>query len=179
MMPALTPQLERVKRWLTDVGDVITPGQGTNSAGETLSGIQVQHGSVYLLVIDRNGVIAVTATLQVPPSLRSTLGQLSNEVQERLLIAVRSGMMDVPRIGWNIAPATSTRIGDVQTIQLIELMKVGEDEISGFNRLMDAIQELATMTIKIGAILGGAMRPGAMLPSVPTSRPSNHNPAYG
>lgn len=184
MIPPLTPKLERIRSWLVAAGEGVTPAGGVSAAGETIPGLQVQHGVVVVLVLDRNGVIAVTAQLQMPPDLAATLKNLGTDAQEKMLIAVRSGMMDLPRLGWNVMPATASRIGDVQTIQMIELLKVGEDEVTGFNRLMDAIQEIASMTIKVGAILGGALRPGDTLPASQTprqadQRSSNHDRAYG
>ena len=170
MTVPLTAQLELVGRWATELGNKVSQTEATNPAGQSVPALQVQHGVVTLLVVDQSGTVAVLSIIQFPPEARKITRQLSNDVQERLLNIMRNAMMDNPRTGWTITPPTATRAGDVEVIQLVQLLRIDEQGTQSFNRLADALQELATMTIKVGSFYGGALRPGAT-PQLPALRP--------
>lgn len=178
MMPRPTPTLQVVERWAREMGNEVAPASATNQAGQTLPALSVKHGAVTLLIVDQNGVLGVMSLTQIPPELRQATESLSNEIQERILNALRSGLMDNPRTGWTLVPSTVTRISELEAIQLIQLLRVAEQGIEGFNRLADAIQEIVTMTIKLGTIYGGALKPGAALPPSTAKKTSDHNPIY-
>jgi hypothetical protein len=178
MLPP-TPQLQLAEKWLKEIGNEVAPAEATSQQGETFPALQVKHGQVALMVIDRNGVLSVLSILQIPPELRQTTQQLSNETQEQMLAVLRGALMENPRTGWTLFPPTVTRVGDLQAIQLNQLLKITGDESAAFNRLADAMQEVVTLTIKIGSIYGGALRPGASLPVSHPGRDSGHDRIYG
>lgn len=178
-MSVPTPQLQLAEKWLREIGNEVSPADATSQQGETFPALQVKHGQVTVMVIDRNGVLTVLSVLQIPPELRQTTQQLSNETQEQMLAVLRGALMDNPRTGWTLFPSTVTRVGDLQAIQLNQLLKIIGDEASAFNRLADALQEVVTLTIRIGSIYGGVLRPGASLPVSRSGHDSGHDRIYG
>ena len=160
------------------MGNEVAPASATNTAGQTLPALSIKHGAVTLIIVDQNGVLAVMSLINIPQEIRQATQSLSNEIQERILSALRSGLMDSPRTGWTLVPPTVTRVDELEAIQLFQLLKVAEQGVEGFNRLADAIQEVATMTIKLGAIYGGALKPGAALPPSTAKKTPDHNPIY-
>jgi hypothetical protein len=178
MMPP-TDRLKLAEKWLKEIGNEVSPAEATNQQGETLPALQVKHGAVSVLVIDRNGVMTVLSVLQIPPELRLATQKLSNETQEQMLGVLRAALMDNPRTGWTLFPPTVTRVGDLQGIQMNQLFKIDGDQSAAFNRLADAMQEVVTMTVKVGSIFGGALRPGATLSMAKPSSDHGHDRIYG
>jgi hypothetical protein len=167
MPEAVGAQIELVRRWATMLGNTVESTTMTNALGVSAPGLKIQHGNTGLAAVEVNGVVGVMAMLGIDPALRALVRGLSQEIQERMLSLVRNTLSETPRNGWTLFPTTVSRIGDLEAIQIVQLLRVEETDISSFNRLSDAIQELATATVRVQAVYGTVV-PSSAGPKTPS-----------
>jgi hypothetical protein len=144
----LTPQLLLAQKWAKELGNGVMELTAKDAEGREAPGFGLAHGPANLGVIERDGVLMVSALLAVDPALAKLTGQLPPSLQLKMLETVKAAFMDCPRVGWNIIPPTAPGIGQVRQFLLVELLRIEEGSVESFNRFSDAIQKSTTLWVR-------------------------------
>jgi hypothetical protein len=181
-LPDISEQLRLLMRWAEDLGNHTEIVTVLDPSKQEVAAVRVDHGPFGFVAVDQRGTLALLALIGIDPGMRSVLGGLEPATQQRMMVLLRNALLSNPRIGWTLLPPASTTIGDVESIQLVELFRL-VDTPECFNRLADAIQELASLSAHTQQIYG-ALVPGPGMPApsgavqLSSSKGGGH-PGYG
>lgn len=149
-------QLELARGWITEFGDPIheTPDI-TDLKGVHLPSFGFQHGPATLAIVSIRGSLSVNALVGFLPEMKRAIAGLPPGLQFRMLEALKTSYMECPRVAWTIFPQTANRMGDVDRIQLSQVVRISDSDSAAFNRLVDAIQELTTLYVRTTQVVSG------------------------
>ena len=128
------------------VGDVpLDPAIGRN-----LPSLSVELGTLRFNAVEDPGMaIVLIFSIQPGDEVIRAANNLSRENQEKVLLLLKTALMENQRLAWALQPPTVTALGELRGIQLTQRFRVREDDPSTYNRFHDAFQELVTAQVKI------------------------------
>jgi hypothetical protein len=150
----LSPQLRLAEKWAKELGNVTGQTEGTDPGGNKLPALTIQHGAALLIAVEQNEVLGLLAGMEFPATLREQIGLLPPKTQEKMLYTIKQVLMDNPRVAWQMQPPTTTRMGELDKLQLSAFMRLDGKNVETFNRFADAIQELTTLVVRVGVVVG-------------------------
>lgn len=136
------------------LGNTTGRTEGSDPNGKRVIALTIQHGAALLVAVEQNEVLGLLASMEFPKDLRDQVSQLPKKTQEKMLYTIKQVLMETPRIAWQMQPPTLTIMGELDKLQLSEFMRLDEDNPETFNRFADAIQELSTLVVRVGTVVG-------------------------
>ncbi|MCI4326745.1 MAG: hypothetical protein L3K16_03800 [Thermoplasmata archaeon] len=153
--------MEIAEKWASTLGDTTGQTDGADPKGSRLTALAIQHGPATLIVAEQNEVIVLIAGLEFPAQLRAQVNQLPQKTQEKILYTIKQVLMENARVAWQMQPATVTRLGELGKLQLSIFMRLDEKNTETFNGFADAIQELTTLVVRVGVVVGQVFTGGS------------------
>ena len=165
---AIENQLALARRWFEQLGGKVSDVPLDLSVGRDLPSIAIDFGLAKLnAVVDKGGTLVILQTLKLSPEVVIAAKNMGRENQERVLLLLKNTLMENQRMLWALMPPTCTAIGELEAIQVMERMRISEEEVATFNRFQDAIQELSTLRVKVQVLFEstlGAVPPARLPP---------------
>jgi hypothetical protein len=113
--------------------------------GTTTPFLMVKFGAYPVFVAEQGqGCIKVGLDIRIGDVARQKLMNLSPEDKRKATTALRGELSSNPRAAYSWNPPNSATLDQLQLLEIVELLKIVESDVSTFNRFIDAIQEVVT-----------------------------------
>jgi hypothetical protein len=119
--------------------------------------VVVKHGQLTVFVRESGKSLVVFAIIQIPDSVRESLGQVSEADRKQALIVLKSALLQNARTGFSQDPVDAQRIDQVKAMSFEQTLRVESDNSASANRFTDAIQEVATAIVQANIVFGIAI----------------------
>jgi hypothetical protein len=122
--------------------------------GTRQPGLLITHGAINILVREQGSCVAVFIVVKVPDDVRGKLANLMPEDKQRFYITLRGELSSNSRTAFSFIPQNLGDVGQLEALNIEQLLKISEDDVSSFNRFCDALQEIVTTTVKALSVFG-------------------------
>ncbi len=99
---------------------------------------------------ERNGTLRVIVVLDIAEGTRTPLHRLDVGQSTRFLSNLRLARAPNPGCGFAGYPGSLHHAPEIRQISLEQRLRIAVTDLSSFNRLLDAMQEVATGALRMG-----------------------------
>lgn len=149
-----------VEKWSKLMGKRTKRLKAELSDGTIIPIVTINHGNISVLVRSEYEIIVVFINAEVPYDIKNQLEKLDREKQEIILESLKQQLLSNGRTGYYLEPISTSVISELSGFTIEQRIRISSKDPSSFNRLMDAIQEVITVTIRALLLFG-------ILPSEP------------
>lgn len=149
---AFSEMLQLAERWAREAGCETERTEGRRTDGSTIPSIAIQHGAVSLLCNERDGVLRVIVVMDIAEGTRAQLRRLDANQNAQFLSTLRSTLTQNPRGGFSCYPGGFRHASEIRQITLEQRLRIAANELSSFNRFLDAMQEVSIGALRVAQI---------------------------
>jgi hypothetical protein len=158
MAKAFPAQLELAEKWIRQMGKEVHRVTLDRNDGGKEPALAVRQGSVTVHVRAEADCVVVFGLFPIPKEVRARLSALPGALQIKMLQALRRELLIHSRSAFGLAPPTVRDLATLEGFSIEQLLRVGDDDPSSFNRLADAIIEVTSDGLRGASVVGVALQ---------------------
>jgi hypothetical protein len=156
------PILVLAEKWSRKMGKDVRRVEAILPDGNKIPILTISHGKKSVFIRAENKIIVIFVNAEHPENIRDKLEKLDKNKQEIILDSLKQQLLSHGRTGYYLDPLNAQIISELKGFTIEQRISISNKDPSSFNRLMDAFQEVMTVTIRALLIFG-------ILPSEPSS----------
>ncbi|MCI4336296.1 MAG: hypothetical protein L3K17_03750 [Thermoplasmata archaeon] len=158
MAPTISPTLELAKLWAEELGNSVSVLAGTNAEGAPVNVLQVVHGKVTVIILERGpGVVEIDCPQDIPQAVRERLETLTPKLRQQAALTFVQSILRHPRSSFSAQPGMSEGLHQIQRWVVTQIIRIDQEDPSTQNRLADAIQEVVSVFLAASTVIAAAL----------------------
>jgi hypothetical protein len=150
------------ENWSRKIGKKVKKTEAILPDKKKLPILAISHGKMLVYVRAEHKIIVIFTKAEVPNFITEQLKKLKKEKQEIILDSLKQQLLSHGRTGYYLDPLNASIISDLKGFTIEQRIRISNKDSGSFNRFLDAIQEVVTVTIRALTLFG-------VLPSEPSS----------